>query len=33
MEEITDINPEDYKKEYGSDTYGVTAYILNKVRI
>lgn len=29
--ELTTI--EDYKKEYGSDTYGVTAYILNKVRI
>ncbi len=24
---------EDYKEAYGSDTYGVTAYILNKVRI
>lgn len=24
---------EDYKDAYGSDTYGVTAYILNKVRI
>ena len=23
---------EDYKKDYGSDTYGVTAYILDKVR-
>lgn len=24
---------EDYKDAYGSDTYGITAYILNKVRI
>lgn len=24
---------EDYKDAYGSDTYGLTAYILNKVRI
>ena len=24
---------EDYKEAYGSDTYGFTAYILNKVRI
>ena len=24
---------EDYKEKYGSDTYGVTAYILDKVRI
>ena len=24
---------EDYKEAYGSDTYGLTAYILNKVRI
>ena len=24
---------EDYKKAYGSDSYGYTAYILNKVRI
>ena len=24
---------EDYNKVYGSDTYGMTAYILNKVRI
>lgn len=24
---------EDYKQAYGSDTYGVTAYFLNKVRI
>ena len=24
---------EDYKKTYGSDSYGVTAYILNRVRI
>lgn len=24
---------EDYKEVYGSDTYGFTAYILNKVRI
>lgn len=23
---------EDFKKEYGSDTYGVTAYILDKIR-
>jgi hypothetical protein len=24
---------EDYKKAYGSDSYGITAYILNRVRI
>lgn len=24
---------EDYKKTYGSDAYGLTAYLLNKVRI
>lgn len=24
---------EDYKEKYGSDTYGVTAYILDKVRL
>ena len=24
---------EDYKKTYGSDSYGITAYILNRVRI
>lgn len=24
---------EDYKREYGSDTYGLVAYILNKVRL
>ena len=24
---------EDYKEKYGSDTYGVTAYILDRVRI
>lgn len=24
---------EDYKKAYGSDSYGFTAYILNKVRV
>ena len=24
---------EDYQKAYGSDTYGLTAYILNKVQI
>ena len=24
---------EDYKKAYGSDTYGLTAFILNRVRI
>ncbi len=24
---------EDYKKAYGSDSYGLTAYLLNKVRI
>ena len=24
---------EDYKESYGSDTYGVTAYILGKIRI
>lgn len=24
---------EDYKKVYGSDSYGLTAYLLNKVRI
>lgn len=29
--ELTTI--EDYKEKYGSDTYGVTAYILDKVRI
>ena len=27
------ISLEDYKISYGSDTYGLTAYILNKVRI
>lgn len=30
-EELSSI--EDYKEKYGSDTYGVTAYILDKVRI
>ena len=29
--ELTTI--EDYKEKYGSDTYGVTAYILDRVRI
>lgn len=29
--EMTSI--EDYKEKYGSDTYGMTAYILDKVRI
>ena len=29
--ELTEI--EDYKQAYGSDSYGFTAYILNKVRI
>lgn len=24
---------EDYKKDYGSDAYGLTAFILNKIRI
>ena len=24
---------EDYKQAYGSDSYGVTAYMLNKVRV
>ncbi len=30
-QELTTI--EDYKEKYGSDTYGVTAYILDRVRI
>ena len=29
--ELTTI--EDYKEKYGSDTYGVTAYILDRIRI
>ena len=30
----TELNSiEDYKEAYGSDTYGIVAYILNKVRI
>ena len=33
IKENTEKKLEDYKEEYGSDAYGITAYILNAVRI
>ena len=33
MKENASNSLEDYKEKYGSDTYGVVAYILNLVRI